>query len=154
MRIKLNIIGLLLITFHFCAIGQTQTKDINVGGFELKASTVDPEINTFFCISGQMPIFPGGMDSLVPYALSILYYPETAKKDSVQGTVLLKFTVDTTGKVIDEIVYKNVRTDLDTLCLGMLRKMPIWTPGMLEGKPVAVQFMWPIRFTLTKKDDE
>lgn len=150
MKCKLYIIGIFIIFFNFCAIGQTQTKDIKIGGFELKASTVDPKLNDLFCKSGQIPEFPGGMDSLVSFASSHLYYPNTAKKDSVQGTVLLKFTIDTTGKVTDDIVYKKLRTDLDTICLEMLRKMPVWTPGMIEGKPVSIQFLWPIRFTLTK----
>lgn len=149
----ITICSLMLLT-PFYIWGQSQTKDIKAGGFELKASTVDPELNILFCSVGEMPVFPGGLDSLISFAKKNLYYPESAIKDSVQGRVMLQFTVDTSGKVIDEKVKIGVRTDLDTLCLTMLKKMPIWETGRLEGRAVAVQFLWPIKFTLTKKEDE
>lgn len=149
-----SIILTLILLSPSCIWGQSQTKDIKAGGFELKASTVDPELNALFCSVGEMPVFPGGLDSLISYAKKNLYYPESAIRDSVQGRVMLQFTVDTSGKVIDEKVKISVRTDLDTLCLTMLKKMPIWETGRLEGRAVAVKFLWPIKFTLTKKEDE
>jgi TonB family protein len=154
-RILKNIVfyalTILLPSYSF---GQTQTKEIKVGGFELQASTVDPELNALFISVGELPVFPGGVDSLFAFAKRNLYYPETAIRDSLQGRVMLQFSVDTSGKVIDEKIKFSVRIDLDTLCLSMLRKMPKWETGKLEGRAVAVQFFWPIKFTLIKKDDE
>lgn len=151
---KINIICTLIILSPFFVLGQSKTKDIKVGSFEIEASTVDPELNEMFCSVGELPVFPGGIDSLFSFAKMNLYYPESAIRDSVQGIVMLRFTVDTSGKVIDEQVINSVRTDLDTLCLSMLQKMPLWKAGRLEGSAVAVQFQWPIKFTLTKKDEE
>lgn len=152
--IKETFIFLLLTLCIEISYGQADLKVIKAGGFELKVTTVDPELNTFFCLVGELPDFPGGKDSLFSFAKKNLYYPETAKTDSIQGKVMLQFTVDSSGKVIDERVKIGVRTDLDTLCLSMLKKMPIWKTARLEGRAIAVQFLWPIKFTLTKKEDD
>lgn len=146
--IMINITCILILFSHTNIWGQSQTKDIKVGGFELKASTVDSELNELFLSEGELPVFPGGIDSLFSFAKKNLYYPEAAIRDSIQGKVMLQFIVDTLGKVIDEEVIISLRTDLDTLCLSMLQKMPKWKVGRLEGRTVAVRFSWPILFKL------
>lgn len=151
--IEVYLICILILVSSSDILGQSQTKDIKVGEFELKASTVDSELNAMFCKEGELPVFPGGIDSLFSFAEKNLFYPETAISDSVQGTVMLQFTVDTSGNVIDEKVMISVRTDLDTLCLSMLQKMPDWEAGRLEGRAVAVSFAWPIRFLLVKEEE-
>ena len=51
-------------------------------------------IGTFI---GKSPEFPGGTDSLYKFLESNLTYPEDAKKDSIQGRVICRFTIDTDG---------------------------------------------------------
>lgn len=153
-NIKINSIVLLILFLLVNVLGQSQTKNIKVGGFELQASTVDSELNSLFCSEGIIPVFPGGMDSLISFANRNLNYPETAIKDSIEGRVLLEFIVDTNGNVTDEKVIVGVRTDLDTHCLSMLKKMPKWEAGRIEEEAVAVKFLWPIKFILTEEGDE
>lgn len=153
-NIKLNLILFFIILLPFITLGQIKTRIIKAGALELHASTVDPEINEFFFLSGDMPTFPGGEDSLVSFALRNIKYPKTALRDSIEGSVMISFTVDSTGKVIDELIKVGVREDLDTICLSMLKKMPNWNPGSLRGTPVAVRFNIPIRFILRSKDEE
>jgi len=127
----------------------TMTKSINAGGLELKASTVDPTINEMFCSIGEIPEYPGGYDSLVSFVFKHIEYPKSAIHDSIEGRVVIQFTIDTNGKAIDEKIYKGVRADIDTLCLSMVRQMPAWTKvGRLEGKPVAVLFNLPLNFIM------
>lgn len=147
-------IFLLTILWTLNSFGQTKTKDINAGGFQLQSSTVDPTLNFLYCSIGEIPKYPGGDSKLISFAKDHIQYPKSAIQDSVEGKVIVKFTVDTNGKVIDEKVFKSVRADLDTLCLAMLRQMPNWTAGRLEGKAVAVSFMWTIKFTLTARKKE
>lgn len=130
--------------------GQYETKSISAYGIEMSAKTVNPEINAEFCSGGKLPEFPGGMEELATYAKENLSYPESARTKDIQGTVLLEFTVDTTGKIIDEKVKISVSKDLDNECLSMLQKMPVWEPGTVNGKAIAVQYLWPIKFTLKK----
>jgi TonB family protein len=127
----------------------TKTKNINAGGLEFQASTVDPAMNEKFCSIGEIPEYPGGYDSLVSFVFKHIKYPKSAIRDSIEGRVVIQFIIDTNGRVINERIYKGVRTDIDTLCLSMIRQMPTWTRvGKVEGKPVAVLFNLPLNFTL------
>ena len=129
--------------------GQTKTKNFNAGDFEFQATTVDDNINEEFYSIGEMPTYPGGYDSLVTFLRRQIKYPPTAIQDSVQGKVMIKFIVDTSGKVVNAIVYKSVRADLDTVCLSAITQMSKWTVGRLDGEPVAVFFILTIKFILT-----
>ena len=126
-----------------------QTKKINAGGIEMQVSAADSSLNDAFCSVGEMPEFPGGTTKLVAFAKSKIKYPQTAINDSVQGSVILLFTIDKKGKVTDKKIFKSVRQDLDNVCLRMLSQMPNWKAGRLNGKPIAVYERWKITFVLT-----
>jgi TonB family protein len=128
------------------------TKHIISDGIELNASTVDSSLNGIFCSMGEIPEFPGGIDRLISFAKKHIDYPKSAIKDSIEGKVVLQFTIDTIGKVIDESLLKSVRIDLDTVCLAMLRQMPLWKPGRIGDDLVSVRFIWTINFKLTKQE--
>jgi len=129
--------------------GQTKSKNFNAGGFEFQATTVDNSINEAFYSTGEMPKYPGGYDSLATFLRRQIKYPKTALKDSVQGKVVIKFVVDTTGTVINTTVINSVRWDLDSVCLSAVERMPKWTAGRLDGEPVAVYFNLPVVFRLS-----
>ncbi|SDD92673.1 TonB family C-terminal domain-containing protein [Niabella drilacis] len=126
-----------------------QSKIFTTGGIQIKVSAADSSISeAFFCV-GRQPEFPGGMHKAVAFAKSKIHYPPAAVNDNVRGTVVLRFAIDTTGKVIDKAVIQNVRYDLDSACLQMLHKMPKWKPGFLNGTPVKVIEQWKVTFVLT-----
>ncbi len=127
-----------------------QTKKINAGGIEMQVSSVDPSLNEIFCKVGQEPEFPGGSTSLIAFAKRKIKYPQSAIKDSIQGSVVLLFTIDKKGKVIDKKIVQSVRNDLDNVCLKMLNQMPLWRPARLNNKPIAAYERWKITFVLTE----
>lgn len=76
-------------------------------------------------------------------------YPTDAAKDSIQGKVILQFTVDEKGNVKDVIVLKSVSVSLDAECLRVMNLSPKWTPGkQKDGKPVDVTLQFPVVFQL------
>jgi len=149
-QMKQVILVFTLCYFTIASSGQNIKREMKAGGFILQAQTIDSSLNIAFNDVGEMPVFPGGVDSLISFAQNTLYYPKSAIIDSVQGRVILQFSVDTTGQVYNENVLMGVRLDLDTVCLSMLKKMPHWKAGRIEGQAVSVVFTWPIKFTLTK----
>lgn len=140
---------LFIISIFISLHSNAQTKKINAGGIEMQVSAVDNSLNDAFCLVGQMPEFPGGTTKLVAFAKSKIKYPETAINDSVQGSVILLFTIDKKGKVTDKRIFQSVRHDLDNVCLKMLSQMPTWKAGRVNGKPIAVYERWKITFVLT-----
>jgi protein TonB len=91
----------------------------------------------------QMPEYPGGNEALQEYISLNLKYP--ALKE-VSGKVFVSFVVDKKGKVIDVKVKNDVDAALAKEAVRLVKSMPLWTPGKLEGKPVNVQLNLPIYF--------
>ncbi|MFK7949285.1 MAG: TonB family protein [Saprospiraceae bacterium] len=80
-----------------------------------------------------------------------LKYPETAKKDKIEGTVHIVFIVKTDGTFDDIKVSISLREDCDKAALAVMEKIQNnikWNPGEKDGKPVNTQMTLPIKFVL------
>ena len=96
----------------------------------------------------QMPEFPGGMAGLMQYITKNLRYPEEAKAKGIQGRVTVRVVVNTEGKVTNAEVLRSVDPVLDAEALRVASSLPDWKPGMQDGKPVNVRFIFPVAFSL------
>ncbi len=95
-----------------------------------------------------MPEFPGGFGELQKFILTNLVYPEKARKDSIQGKVFVRFTVDESGRVGETQVARGVDPLLDREAARVVELMPVWRPGKIKEKPVKVQLVLPVAFVL------
>lgn len=95
-----------------------------------------------------MPSFPGGWDAMARYLMDNLTYPEQAKKDGLEGRVVVRFKVETDGSIGDISVLKSLNPVLDSEAIRVVKAMPRWTPGRENGKTVAVSMSIPIEFKL------
>lgn len=95
-----------------------------------------------------LPEFPGGWDAMARYLMDNLTYPEQAKKDGLEGRVVVRFKVDTDGSIGDISVIKSLNSVLDSEAIRVVKAMPRWTPGRENGKTVAVSMSIPIEFKL------
>jgi protein TonB len=96
-----------------------------------------------FIVVDQMPEYPGGNEALQEYISLNLKYP--ALKE-VSGKVFVSFVVDKKGKVTDVRVKNEVDPALSKEAIRLVKSMPLWTPGKLDGKAVNVQMNLPIYF--------
>lgn len=103
-----------------------------------------------FTVVELQPVFPGGRDSLAKYLSDNLSYPKKALKKNIEGTVYVQFVVDSQGKISEAKVIKGIGYGCDEEALRVVQKMPDWTPGMQDGRQVAVRYNLPIKFKLTK----
>ncbi len=99
-----------------------------------------------FDVVEQMPEFPGGMEALVKYMAENMKYPEDAKKQQVEGRVLVQFIVETDGSVSNTEVLKRVFPSLDAEAVRVISGMPKWIPGKQNGKVVRVKYTIPVSF--------
>lgn len=96
-----------------------------------------------------LPAFPGGNNGLQKFFNNNLQYPEAATDDGVEGTVMVNFVVDETGKISSpQVQGQTPGYGLDAEALRVVKKMPAWTPGKLKGKNVKTRFSLPIVFQL------
>lgn len=103
-----------------------------------------------FTLVEKMPEFEGGIDSLFSYLRQNLKYPEWEKSNKIQGTVYAGFVIDKQGRAKDFEILRTVdeARNFDREVLRVLREMPNWIPGELEGRKVDVKYHLPIKFVL------
>lgn len=113
--------------------------------------TSDGEIP--FVVVEEMPVYPGGDEALLKYLAENTKYPEVAKKNGVQGRVIVRFCVTAKGKTSLFKIMKGVSPELDAEALRVVSTLPDFQPGMQGGKPVPVWYMVPISFALDGSPD-
>ncbi len=104
--------------------------------------------DTIFIVD-PAPEFPGGVPGLMKYIRESIRYPRVSRKKGVEGRVIVKFTVDTTGQPGACTIMKSVSSELDAEAIRMVLKMPKWKPGEQHGKAIPVYYILPINFRLT-----
>lgn len=95
-----------------------------------------------------MPQFPGGENAMIGFVSRNLNYPDEAKEVGLSGLVVVSFIVEKNGAIKTLEIIKNVHEVLDEEAARVVKAMPRWEPGLLEGEPVAVRFSLPVRFTI------
>ena len=106
------------------------------------------EEQTVFIIVEDMPEFPGGEIALRKYIAENVRYPEMAKENDIQGTVYVRFVVDTDGSVNNVEILRGVDPLLDKEARRVVETLPKWKPGRQRGKAVKVSHSVPIKFAL------
>ncbi|HOZ30603.1 MAG TPA: energy transducer TonB, partial [Bacteroidales bacterium] len=94
----------------------------------------------------EKPVFPGGFDALIKFVEENINYPVLDEADSQLGKVIVSFIIDTAGYVTDVTILKGVNPAYDTEAVRVIKMLPRWTPGKLNGKPVNVSFVYPVDF--------
>ena len=115
---------------------------------QVTAPDAEEETVTFNMVETK-PTFNGGEASeFSKWVNSHLTYPEQAKKDGASGRVTLQFTIDTDGSLKDVKVLRGAREDLDAEAVRVISSSPKWEPGMQDGKPVRVTYIFPVIYQL------
>lgn len=94
------------------------------------------------------PQFPGRERGLVNYINKTRQYPYDAYKKRIQGRVICSFVVNTDGSVCNVSVIRGANPELDKEAVRIIKAMPEWTPGILDGEAVPVRCIIPIPFRL------
>lgn len=97
----------------------------------------------------KMPSYPGGMDGLMNYLANSLRYPEAARAKKVEGTVVVKYIVETDGSVSDVEILRGIGAGCDQEAVRVVKESKDWLPGEKEGKKVRTEMRLPIRFKLS-----
>ena len=99
------------------------------------------------------PQFPGGQEALMNFMMENVKYPSSAKKAGVEGKVMVSFIVAKSGEVTSvSVMNPEVDGDLQKEALRVVKKMPNWTPGTIEGKATNAKMVLPIMFKLPPEE--
>jgi TonB family protein len=105
-----------------------------------------PSADTIF---ERMPIFINGFQTLKNNLSREMLYPAIARENKLQGEVLLSFTIDEKGNMLNPAVKKSLGMGTDEEALRVLkRNLGEWVPAQIHGKPVAVECELPVVFQI------
>ena len=92
-----------------------------------------------------MPEFPGGINALIKFIQRNIKQPDDLQSEE-KIKVIASFIIAKDGTIENIKVISSGRADLDKEVIKVISKMPIWKPGIQNGKPVAVYFNLPVTF--------
>lgn len=108
----------------------------------------EPVKEEIFTAVEQMPQFPGGEGELLKYIATHIKYPTMAAENNIQGRVVVKFVVKKDGNVGDVVVIRGKDPDLDKEAQRVVKSLPKFIPGKMNGQSVSVWYTLPINFKL------
>lgn len=108
----------------------------------------EPVKEEIFTAVEQMPQFPGGEAELLKYIASHIKYPTMAAENNIQGRVVVKFVVGKDGRVGEVVVVRGKDPDLDKEAVRVVKTLPNFIPGKMNGQAVSVWYTLPINFKL------
>jgi protein TonB len=113
------------------------------GNSIVDATTPPPDkIETYV---DQQPEFQG---DLAHYLQSHLVYPVPARDAGIEGRVGLHFVVNEDGTITTVEVARKASPLLDAEALRVVKMMPRWKPGKINGRAVKSYFTLPIIFQI------
>jgi TonB family protein len=78
-------------------------------------------------------------------------YPEIARKNGIQGKVILSFVVNTDGTASDHKILRDIGANCGEAAMEAVKLLQDWVPGKQRGKAVRVQYTLPVMFKLDAK---
>ncbi|MBK7873512.1 MAG: energy transducer TonB [Saprospiraceae bacterium] len=124
-----------------------------------------PVEEEIFKIVEEMPRFPGceGLGSiadkkacadkkLLEFIYANINYPNIARENNIEGTVVIRFVVNKDGKIDKAEIVREIGGGCGDEALRVVKKMnelpERWSPGKQRGRAVNVYFTLPVRFIL------
>lgn len=122
---------------------------------DIKTDTTDVATdydNRIFDTVEQAPEFPGGMDALMRLLASNLRYPKECHERGIEGRSIVRFVVKADGSIGDVTVVRSADPQLDGEAVRLVRMLPDFEPGRMNGHPVNVYFTLPVVFRVSKDE--
>ncbi|MCF8331632.1 MAG: energy transducer TonB [Bacteroidales bacterium] len=117
-------------------------------------SQLDSNSRKIYNVVDELPGFPGGESERFHYLAENINYPEFAREHGIQGTVFVTFVVEKDGRITNPEILRGIGGGCDEDVIRIVKQMPKWKPGKVDGKPVKVQFNMPVRFSLPATDED
>lgn len=97
-----------------------------------------------------MPQFAGGDAELMDYLKNNIKYPSIERDCGIESTIYLTFIIDTTGKTTCVEILRPepgsciLQNGFGDSLISMIYNMPLWIPGMHDGRKAKVRMNLPI----------
>ncbi len=126
-------------------IDLTENEPISPIELEEPPKEIAPEIVDF---TEVMASFKGGMEAWYNYLKLNLKYPRQEQKLGIEGTVIVRFVINTDGSIQDVEIVRSASEGLDQAAMTVIKNSPNWNPGKNGGRPIRSRMTIPIKFKL------
>jgi protein TonB len=92
------------------------------------------------------PTFPGGIDSMYAFIERNTNYSSLSKDSINEVKVMLRFAVMADGSIDKCKILSKTPKEFNEEALRVVKLMPKWEPGVMNGRPVSFYFTLPIVF--------
>jgi TonB family protein len=120
---------------------------------DIRAEAIEApyEPDKVFDVVDEMPEFlPKGQ--LANFIADNLVFPENAKVEGSEGSVMISFIIEKDGRVSNATILKSSNVaELDMEAIRMVKTMPRFAPAKINGKTVRCRLKLPITFSLSDK---
>jgi outer membrane biosynthesis protein TonB len=96
----------------------------------------------------------GGYQNFYNYVGRNYKYPKAAVTAQVEGKVIIQFVVERDGSLVEIKALEDLGFGTGEEAVRMLKSAPKWNPGIMDGKPVRVQFTLPIHLNKVKSKEQ
>ncbi|SDT09950.1 TonB family C-terminal domain-containing protein [Mucilaginibacter mallensis] len=102
----------------------------------------------FIAVDKEPEYKNGGLPGLYAFLGKTINYPPDAKRNGIQGKVLITFVVEKDGSLSDVKALRSPDKSLADEAIRAVMLSPKWIPGMQGVRPVRVQYTIPVSFRL------
>lgn len=79
-----------------------------------------------------------------------LRYPAAAKENGIQGRVMVQVVIKKDGSIGQVRIVRKKDPELDAEALRIVKTLPRFKPGMMNGRPVNSRYIIPVTFKITE----
>jgi TonB family protein len=126
----------------------TFNEDYNTGKLVAGKSVDQDGANFDYTQREIQPTFKGGITGFSRFLSDVVRYPEWARKNRIEGRVLVGFVVKLDGSLGDFKVIESPDEQMSAEAIRVLKVSPKWGVGIFYGKTVPVYYTVPITFKL------
>ncbi len=87
-----------------------------------------------------------GIEHLYEYFDLNLKYPVEALTDSIEGSVVVRFTILEDGRIDNIVIQKSLGEVFDIEAIRLIENMPTWKPATVNGVTVSSKLSIPLHF--------
>jgi hypothetical protein len=123
--------------------------DTEIGGTDKVLKAID-DPNLIYDYPEIAPAFPGGDSAMMNFIARNIQYPPIARDMQKQGTVYVKFVVETNGVVSNVQVVRDVQgaPEFSAEAIRIVHLFPPFVAGRNNGKAVRSSRIVPVKFIL------
>jgi periplasmic protein TonB len=89
-------------------------------------------------------------NAMLEYIYKHLKYPALARENGIEGSVIISFVVDKTGKLKDLEVVRDIGAGCGAAASKVIKGLSNWSPGYHNDHAVSVKYTIPISFKLSR----